>query len=167
MTTPIKDWQLVEFHHIGLTVSDIERSIVFYRDVLGLTLVRRRPQIDSSYVGEQTGYPALVLSAASLKVSHDSRQSLELVQYMNHAGPPADTASNRPGNSHLCLATNDLRACHAALTAQGVRFKTAPVEITAGPNQGGLVVYFYDPDGYTLELFQPPDVRNQASGYGG
>jgi catechol 2,3-dioxygenase-like lactoylglutathione lyase family enzyme len=31
-----------------------------------------------------------------------------------------------------------------------------PVTITAGANVGGLVVYFYDPDGYTLELFQPP-----------
>jgi hypothetical protein len=30
------------------------------------------------------------------------------------------------------------------------------VTITAGPNAGGLVVYFYDPDGYTLELFQSP-----------
>lgn len=78
---------------------------------------------------------------------------------MNRTGPPADTASNRPGNSHLCLTTNDLRACHAGLKSQGVRFKTEPVEITAGPNQGGLVVYFYDPDGYTLELFQPADAR--------
>ena len=49
----------------------------------------------------------------------------------------------------------DLRACYAALQAQGVRFKSAPVTIMAGPNQGGLVVYFFDPDGYTLELFQP------------
>ena len=47
-------------------------------------------------------------------------------------------------------------ACHADLKAKGVRFKSEPVSITAGPNAGGLVVYFYDPDGYTLELFQPP-----------
>lgn len=158
-TTSFAGWRLVDLHHIGLTVSDIERSIVFYRDVLGMTLVGRRPHVDSDYVARQTGYPGLVLNAASLKLSPDSRQSLELVQYMNRTGPPADTASNRPGNSHLCLTTNDLRACHAGLKSQGVRFKTEPVEITAGPNQGGLVVYFYDPDGYTLELFQPADAR--------
>ena len=69
---------------------------------------------------------------------------------------PAETATNRSGNSHLCLTVNDLRACHADLNAKGVRFKSEPVTITAGPNAGGLVVYFYDPDGYTLELFQPP-----------
>jgi catechol 2,3-dioxygenase-like lactoylglutathione lyase family enzyme len=52
---------------------------------------------------------------------------------------------------------NDLRACHAELRAKGVCFKSDPVTITAGPNTGGLVIYFYDPDGYTLELFQMPE----------
>ncbi len=51
---------------------------------------------------------------------------------------------------------NNLRACYADLKAKGVRFKSEPVTITSGPNAEGLVVYFYDPDGYTLELFQPP-----------
>lgn len=148
-------WQLRAVHHIGLTVADIERSIVFYRDVLGMTLLRRRPHVDEIYVAQQTGFPEVVLNVASFKVSPDSPMSLEVVQYMNHAGPPAETATNRAGNSHLCITVNDLRACHAALLAQGVHFKSAPVTITAGPNTGGLVVYFYDPDGYMLELFQP------------
>ena len=97
-----------------------------------------------------------MLNVASFKVSPDSPQSLEVVQYMNQAGPPAETATNRSGNSHLCLTVSDLRACYADLSAKGVRFKSEPVTITSGPNESGLVVYFYDPDGYTLELFQPP-----------
>jgi catechol 2,3-dioxygenase-like lactoylglutathione lyase family enzyme len=148
-------WQLQSVHHLGLTVADIERSIIFYRDTLGMTLIRRRPHVDDNYVGQQTGYPEVVLNVASFKVSPDSPVSLEVVQYMNHAGPPAETATNRAGNSHLCLTVDDLRACYCALQAQGVHFKSDPVTITAGPNKGGLVVYFYDPDGYTLELFQP------------
>jgi lactoylglutathione lyase len=149
-------WRLGDIHHVGLTVLDIERSIVFYRDLLGMTLHRRRPRVDNDYVALQTGYPGVVLNVASFKVSPDSPQSLEVVQYMDHAGPAAETATNRPGNSHLCLTVSDLRACCADLKAKGVRFKSEPVTITAGPNAGGLVVYFYDPDGYTLELFQPP-----------
>jgi catechol 2,3-dioxygenase-like lactoylglutathione lyase family enzyme len=150
------NWRLRDLHHLGLTVADIERSIVFYRDLLGMTLHRRRPHVDNDYVELQTGYPGVVLSVASFKVSPESQQSLEIVQYMNHAGPAAETATNRPGNSHLCLTVNDLRSCYADLKAKGVRFKSEPVVITAGPNAGGLVVYFYDPDDYTLELFQPP-----------
>lgn len=149
-------WRLGDLHHLGLTVADIDRSIAFYRDLLGMTLHGRRPRVDNDYVALQTGYPAVVLNVASFKVSPESRQSLEVVQYMNHQGPPVESATNRPGGSHLCLTVSDLRACHADLKAKGVRFKSDPVTITAGPNTGGLVVYFYDPDGYTLELFQPP-----------
>lgn len=154
--TTSKAWRLSELHHLGLTVRDIERSIEFYRDVLGMTLYRRRPQVDNDYVGLQTGYAGLVLNVASFKVLPGSHQSLELVQYMNHAGPPAETATNRSGNSHLCLTVDDLWACYESLKSQGVRFNSEPVHINAGPNAGGWVVYFFDPDGYTLELFQPP-----------
>jgi len=153
---PKATWKIGEFHHVGLTVSDIERSIGFYRDVLGMTLVRRRPKVDAEYVAEQTGYPGVELSVASFKASADSPLSLELVQYLTHAGEASETASNRPGNAHLCLLVDDFQACFESLTAEGVRFKSAPVTISAGPNKGGLVAYFYDPDGYLLELFQPP-----------
>ena len=149
-------WHLTDMHHVGLTVSDIERSIVFYRDVLGMTLVRRRPRVDADYVAQQTGYPGVALSVASFQVSPESRQTLEVVQYLNHGGPPIDPATHRAGSSHLCLLVSDFRACHAELMAKGVDFKSEPVTITAGPNKGGLVIYLSDPDGYTIELFQPP-----------
>ncbi|MFN0056166.1 MAG: VOC family protein [Planctomycetales bacterium] len=149
-------WRLGALHHLGLTVADIDRSIAFYRDLLGMTLHRRRPHVDNDYVQQQTGYPGVVLNVASFKVTPDSPQSLEVVQYMTHAGEQAETDTNRPGNSHLCLTVSDLRACYRDLAARGVRFRSEPVTITAGPNTGGLVVYFYDPDGYPLELFQPP-----------
>ena len=50
---------------------------------------------------------------------------------------------------------SDLNAAYRDLQSKGVKFKSNPVPITAGPNQGGLVVYFFDPDGYVLEMFQP------------
>ncbi len=149
-------WRLTRMHHVGLTVSDIERSILFYRDVLGMTMIRRRPRVDADYVGQQTGYPGVALSVASFQVSPQSRQTLEVVQYLSHEGAPGDPATNRPGSSHLCLLVNDFHACHSDLKAQGVAFKSEPVTITAGPNKGGTVVYLSDPDGYTIELFQPP-----------
>lgn len=149
------DWQLADLHHLGITVADIERSIVFYRDLLGMELVGRRPCVEADYVAKQTGYPAVQLSVASFRVHTESHQSLEVVQYLNHAGEVADGATNRPGNTHLCMTVDDLRSAYADLRQRGVEFKSEPVTITAGPNKGGLVVYFFDPDGYPLELFQP------------
>src|SRR5262245_65464585 len=95
------NWRLEHIHHLGLTVGDIERSIGFYRDVLGLTLVRRRPHVDNDYVALQTGYPGVVLNVASFKIAPDSPVSLEVVQYMQQTGPRAENATNRPGTSHL------------------------------------------------------------------
>ena len=151
-----RGWRLKDLHHLGLTVADIERSIHFYRDVLGMTLIRRRPSVVADYVAEQTGYPGVELSVASFQVSPESRQSLEVVQYLNQAGPALDVGTNQAGSSHLCLLVDDLQCCYDDLRAASVQFKSDPVTITAGPNKGGKVVYFFDPDGYTLELFQPP-----------
>ena len=158
MTNSMTDttWKLTDLHHLGITVSDIERSISFYRNVLRMELIRRRPSVKTDYVAQQTGYGGLEVSVASFRVSPTSRQTLEVVQYLNRAGEPSDQATNRPGNTHLCLLVDDLRTCYAELKEKGVRFKSEPITITSGPNEGGLVVYFFDPDGYTLELFQPP-----------
>ena len=148
-------WNLADIHHLGMTVADIERSIEFYRDTLQMTLVGRREKVEERYVMEQTGYEGVQLSVASFRVRPESPNSLEVVQYLNAAGEVADTSSNRPGNTHLCLVVDDLRAAYEELKEKGVRFRSEPVAITAGPNQGGWVVYFYDPDDYILEMFQP------------
>lgn len=154
-STSPRCWSLQDLHHLGLTVTDIDRSIHFYRDLLGMELIGRRPSVSDGYVGQQTGYDDVELNVASFRVSPASRQTMEVVQYMNHTGEPAPTSTNRPGNSHLCLLVDDLAAAVTDLSAEGVRFKSAPVEITAGPNRGGLVIYLFDPDDYMLEMFQP------------
>jgi catechol 2,3-dioxygenase-like lactoylglutathione lyase family enzyme len=115
-------WRLQDVHHLGMTVADIERSIVFYRDVLGMTLLRRRPRVADDYVAQQTGYAGLVLNVASFKVSPESPVSLEVVQYMNCIGAPAETATNQAGNTHLCLTVDDLQACYVQLRASGFAF---------------------------------------------
>jgi catechol 2,3-dioxygenase-like lactoylglutathione lyase family enzyme len=148
---------LVDIHHIGITVRDVEESVRFYSDILGLTLIRRR-EADADYIARQTGYPGVRLSVASFRAGPESKQSLEIVQYLNHAGSRNDTATNRSGNTHLCFLVHDLEEIYRDLSSRGARFKTAPVRITSGPNEGGQVVYLYDPDDYIIELFQPARV---------
>ena len=149
------NWIFSDIHHVGLTVSDIERSIEFYRDVLGLTLSGRRPKVDADYVVKQTGYEGVELSVASFELGPGRAPSLELAQYLNYPSPASDQATHRPGNSHVCLLVSDFHACYEDLVAKGVRFKSDPVTINAGPNGGGIVAYLFDPDGHAIELFQP------------
>ena len=148
-------WSLQDLHHVGLTVADIERAVVFYRDVLGMVLIRRR-EADADYIAKQTGFPGARLAVASFKVSADSSQSLEIIQYRSHPHTAAVASTNQPGTSHFCVVVDDLPEAYRDLVARGVTFKSGPVAVTSGPNEGGFVVYFTDPDGHVIELFQPP-----------
>ena len=95
-------WSFGGVHHLGLTVVDIERSIDFYINTLGMTLLGRRESIKESYIDKQTGYDGVELNAASFQ-PEGSATSFEVVQYMSHqcvplhpAPPLPDTAPPRP-----------------------------------------------------------------------
>jgi catechol 2,3-dioxygenase-like lactoylglutathione lyase family enzyme len=143
-------------YHTGFTVSDIERSLAFYRDLLGLKLVRRQTGT-APYLAAVTGFEGVRLEIALLQ-SADGGSMLELLQYVSHPAEPTDRATNRPGNAHLCFRVDDIQAACAELDRHGVRLISPPIEITAGAHRGGWAVYVRDPDGFTVELYQGPAV---------
>ncbi len=140
--------------HTSYTVSNLERSLEFYHDLLGFEVLHIRPQITSHYFREIVGYPEGVIKGAYLAIPGTSHK-LELFEYVNPRGTPLDTRNNNPGSSHLAFYVDDLAALYEALKARGVQFRSAPVYMDEGPNEGGWAVYMLDPDGITIELFQP------------
>jgi catechol 2,3-dioxygenase-like lactoylglutathione lyase family enzyme len=140
--------------HTSYTVSNLERSLEFYHDLLGFEVLHIRPQITSRYFREIVGYPEGVIKGAYLAIPGTSHK-LELFEYVNPRGTPLDTRNNTPGSSHLAFYVDDLAALYEALKARGVQFRSAPVYMDEGPNEGGWAVYMLDPDGITIELFQP------------
>lgn len=149
---------LINYFHFSFTVSNLERSIEFYRDVIGMKLVGSQVH-DQPYTSVQVGFPNAHLKAARLTIEGiaptRSGHLLELIEYVNPRGEPTDTTTNRPGAAHLAFQVDDLWAEYNRMKALGVRFKSEPVAITAGPNQGGWTIYFLDPDNITLEMVQP------------
>ena len=64
------------------------------------------------------------------------------------------------GASHLCFVVDDLAEVYAGLRERGVEsFVSPPVEVDTGVNRGGAALYLRDPDGITVELFQPAPGR--------
>lgn len=145
--------------HFSFTVSDIDVSVAFYRDLLGLELIHQQEQ-DNDYTRSLVGFPDASLRIAQLAVPGQavgvSGHHLELVEYVVPRGTPYGQGRNRPGAAHLAFCVTDAQATHERLTAAGVRFVSPPQAITAGVNTGGWTCYFLDPDDITLELVQPP-----------
>ena len=141
-------------HHTSFTVGDLDKSVAFFRDVLGLELLFVR-EVRDDYLGRIVGLPGSVVRAALLRLP-GSAHHVELFQYLH---PPGQAHSPRPcdpGSTHLAFLVDDLPALHARLATEGVAFVSEPVPITAGPNRGGYAAYLRDPNGILVELFQTP-----------
>ncbi|MFZ5827953.1 MAG: VOC family protein [Bacillota bacterium] len=117
----------MQVHHIGIMVSDIERSIGWYQRVLGLELVDRR----------QLGETLLAFLSTG-------NTQIELIQ------KGGSYAANGVVN-HVAFAVEDLAAEMARLREAGVSFEERwPRQVW----DGGQIAFFAGPDGETLELFQ-------------
>lgn len=145
---------IVGVHHTSFTVADLDRSVAFFRDRLGLELLFVR-EVGDDYFGRIVGLPGSVVKAALLRCP-GSAYHIELFQYLRPAGEPHHLRPCDPGSCHLSFLVDDLPALYEKLRAEDVAFVGEPVPITAGPNRGGYGVYLHDPNGILIELFQPP-----------
>ncbi len=108
--------------------------------------------------------PACGCKSRRSRLRRTAQQSLELVQYLTHAGGHREPATNLAGSAHLCFQVDDIHGAYEALKRSWRSVQDAPVAITSGPNEGGLGVYLCDPDGFVIELFQPSVRDPQTSG---
>ncbi len=144
--------KLTKTHHAGFTVRSIDRSLEFYRDLLGMELVFRwNPR--EPYIAEIVGYPTVSLHGAILRVP-GTDMYLELLEYQNIPEKTVDMANGNIGNGHIAFHVDELDPLYERLTKAGVKSVSRPVTPTIGPNKGGRAVYMIDPDGFRVELIQ-------------
>lgn len=121
--------------HVMLRVVDLERSIAFYTEVLGMRLLRRKD------------YPGGRFSLAFLGYGeeHDTTV-LELTHNWDTNAYEIGTAYG-----HLALGVDDIHAACAAITGRGGRLVRPP-----GPMKHGttVIAFVEDPDGYKIELIE-------------
>lgn len=115
-------------HHVSVIVSDTERSLQFYRDLLGLRVDPTRPDL---------GYPGAWLWIGELQI-----HLLEL--------PNPDSVTDRPAHGgrdrHVALLIDDVDALTQRLDSAGIGYTRS--------RSGRRAVFFRDPDGNALELIE-------------
>jgi catechol 2,3-dioxygenase-like lactoylglutathione lyase family enzyme len=142
----------LKMNHAAIIVSDLERSIAFYRDVLGMEVLFSG--IDDGSVVKALNYPGAELNYANLRLNDGEIELLELPAL---SGDPCQCPPNSPGKMHVCFEVDDIEATVHELKEKGVSVWTPIVVITEDPIfKGSKFVYFSDPDGAQLELLEFP-----------
>lgn len=121
--------KVTQLNHVALSVRDVEASVTFYRDVLGLEVIAR---------------PAFDFPGAWLRLGAD--QELHLI-----GGRDGPVVSSSRGN-HFALKVDDPRAWEARLRGAGVALR-GPKRRPDGATQ----IFLEDPDGHVIELCAPAD----------
>jgi len=137
-------------HHVGLTVSNFERSMEFYERLLG-----KVRDFDTESEGPELS-KAVGVENASLHFGFISLGPvhLEILEYRNPRRDPYELRNCDVGATHICFEVSDLRGLMSELASEGIKFYSDPIDIHDGPLAGYSFVYFDDPDGITLELFE-------------
>jgi len=140
--------------HVNVNCSDFERSRAFY-EKLGFRVVWTVPETNTAEVATAVGMPPYRVRGAMMAHASGAPTLIDLLEWKH----PRDEAPPYPHLYHLGLArialtTTDLDADVASLTAMGVRFLSAPVQLAGPSGSVTRFVCFEDPDGTVLELVE-------------
>ena len=143
-------------HHAGMTVSDLDRALGFWRDALGMeTVVDQESR--GGYFEAIVGEHDVVVRTHHLAFGGQGAR-VELFEFVSPSGGQHRSRPADVGFAHVCVAVDegmdDLVA--RLLEAGGTTATPEPVVIDRGANAGGRALYLRDPDGHVLELFEPP-----------
>jgi catechol 2,3-dioxygenase-like lactoylglutathione lyase family enzyme len=136
--------------HLGICVSDLERSLAFYRDALGFAV-----ESELSVDGEPSE-TLLRLRPVRLRAVYLVRDGvrIELLHYASpgHAGDGSPRAMNQLGLTHLSFRVEDLAATAAKVEAHGARVLRDT--LIDNPQLRAKAMFATDPDGTLIELVE-------------
>ncbi len=131
--------KITKINHVALAVNDIDKSLAFWRDALGLELDELR-----EVPAEAAQIAFLPVGDSKIELVRPTRDDSGLAKYLAKRGE---------GMHHLCLETDDIEAMLAQLREKGVRL------INESPRRGadGKLYAFIHPEstgGVLVELYQ-------------
>ena len=148
---------------IGLTVSDLDRSVEFYTEVLTFERIGET-EVSGPEVDRLQGVFGVRMRVARLRLGDEE---IELTEYVTPRGRPApvDARSNDRWFQHIAIIVRDMDRAYARLREHGVEHVSPEPQRLPdwNPNAGGIeAFYFKDPDGHPLEILAFPADKGDA-----
>lgn len=135
--------------HFGIVTHDMEKSLHFYRDLLGLQ-IKRDMQEEGEFIGTILGLRNVKVHTVKM-ISENGDTLIELLEYASHKGKKRENYEIFDlGASHVAFTVSNLEEEYARLQNEGVAFISSP-QISPG---GRKVAFCLDPDGVPVELVE-------------
>lgn len=142
--------------HIGLTVTNLERSIEFYRDILGL-VYKGQMLMDGPETEKLFNRKGTTARIAYLNYAEEARQAdVELIEFTSFEIEKSQSSLFQTSISEICFGVEDIDKFYQNLLDQGVEVLSEPQEFdsTAYGFGKSKAIYFKDPDGIILEAIE-------------
>jgi glyoxylase I family protein len=144
-------------HHVSFSVTDIERTVDFYQNVLGFELRSRThnkyDQLGTALFGTKWGLnqPQADLQIAVMNLGG---VRIEFIEYVDPKAAPYHKNPSIAGSAHIAIHVDDIEADRARLEGAGVEFHSPINTFNETGKPPWRWCYFRDPDGICLELVE-------------
>ena len=136
------------YRHTGITCKDLQKSLEFYQDYLGLEVIQDFWD-DSDYINDLTGIKKANIHMIKLKA--DDGTVIELVDYTTHPTNLIDQEIYNVGVCHIALQVYDIDNAYDVLCNKGVKFFSKPILSSEGIAK---VCFCMDPNNIRIELVE-------------
>ena len=108
--------------HISVTVSDMERSLAFYRDLLGMEQIETH-RLEGETISNMVGKDDVVMQVVRLQAPESPGMLLDLQEYVQPQGKISNGKLGDVGHSHICFGVPDMAQAYQELKADGGNFR--------------------------------------------
>jgi catechol 2,3-dioxygenase-like lactoylglutathione lyase family enzyme len=165
-TTPV-----VQLQNLAHTTDSLEKTVPFYRDVLGLPVngardpLAQQPQKLDEDMSKFTATKGMSFRAATFRIPN-AAFGLELTEFTGGSRKPVRPNIQDVGAATLALQVRDIQKVLAKIEASGAAIVTiggVPVNPIGNPNSKLREIVVRDPDGFFVELQQPDPLPASAA----
>lgn len=149
-------------HHTKISVSNMDRSLHFYCDVLGFELIYDVFRDDPPAYRTIMGYDKVQVRIAMLR-DKDERSMIGLMQFVEPAPTGSPPPLNNVGFVTLAVEVGDMAAMIERIGREQIRTISPPVDIERDGRCVARAMYVFDPDGLQVELYQAMVAIEDAS----
>ena len=142
---------LKSFYHTGFVVRDIESSVAFYTEVMGLKLVLRTERT-GEFIETLVGFKNAHIKGAFLNLGDG--HNLELLQYISPPSAEGHINRNDLGAGHLAFFVENIEDYYSTMSQKGLRFISPPASLVQEGKVVRKAAYAQDPDNNWLEFVE-------------